>query len=243
MARKTTQFVTGDIYHVIGRGNNKQDIFFSDSDYFRFIKDLYEFNDENTIDTRYRVMGLNLKVTGSDPVTFGRRVRNERKRELLVEILEFCLMPNHAHLLLRQLKDGGISEFMKKVKGGYATYINKKYERIGSLFQSHFKAVGIETDEQLNTIFSYIHCNPCQLVESGWKTTGMLDKKNALNKLESWRWSSYLDYIGKKNFPSLTNRKMFTELYGGPKGCANVVRDWVKHKSDSYEDLRYIALE
>ncbi|MFY9457499.1 MAG: transposase [Candidatus Spechtbacterales bacterium] len=246
MARKTIQLATGNIYHVISRGNAQQNIFFSSKDNFRLIRDLHEFNDVEAIDDRYRQMLLQSKLTGSDPVSLdlGKRGRKDRKRKLLVEILAFCLMPNHFHLLLRQVKDGGISLFMQKVKGGYAAYINKKYDRTGSLFQSHFKAVDIENDYQLNTIFSYIHTNPCQLTEPLWKTAGLRDEKKALATLNSYRWSSYLDYIGKKNFPSLTNRVMFTDLYGGPKGCAGAVGDWIKHKADSYEeDLKYIALE
>lgn len=243
MARKITQLVTGNIYHIVTRGNAQQDIFFKESDYFRMVKDLYEFNDENTIDTRYRVMGSSLKMTGSDPVIFGKRIRIKRKRKLLVEILAFCLMPNHMHLLVRQLQDGGISDFMKKIKGGYAAYINKKYERTGSLFQSHFKAVEIESDEQLNIIFSYIHTNPCQLVDPGWKEAGVRNRTKAMAKLKSHRWSSYLDYTGKKNFPSLTNRSLFTELYRGARGCRGVVEDWVSHKAEAYEDIKHIVLE
>jgi len=247
MPRKIIQFSNGNIYHVMARGNNQQDIFYNDVDYFRMIQDLFEFNDEETIDVRYRQI-LYSKLSGSDPDSlepdsFGKRVRKRRKRKLLVEILVFCLMPNHMHLLLRQSKKDGISDFMKKIKGGYAAYFNTKHNRSGSLFQSHVKAVEIETDIQLNNIFSYIHTNPCQLVEPGWKEAGVSDKKMAVKILKDYRWSSYLDYIGIKNFPSLTSREMFLELYGGLNGCRKNVEDWVSHKADVYEDVKDIALE
>ncbi len=247
MARKTIQLVTDNIYHVVSRGNSQQEIFFQPVDYFRLIRDFYEFNNVEVIDSRYRQMLTKSQLSGSDPDSWsgglGSRKEGKRKRKLLVEILVFCLMPNHFHLLLRQLRDGGISEFMKRVKGGYAAYINKKYERSGSLFQSHFKAVKIENDRQLNTIFSYIHTNPCQLVEPGWKTTGLTSEKKALEVLNIYRWSSYPDYIGRKNFPSLTNREMFTEIYKSTKGCERAVKDWIKHKADSYEDVKDFILE
>jgi len=236
------------LYHVVSRGNNQQDIFFGNRDYFRFLQDLFEFNDEDSIVSTYRSILTN--PSGSDPdglevMVPERRNKHNRskKRKMLVEILAFCLMPNHFHLLLRQVRDKGISLFMKKVKGGYAAYVNKKYERSGSLFQSHFKAVDIENDYQLNTIFSYIHTNPCQLVAPEWKTMGLKNEKMALGKLNSYRWSSYFDYIGRKNFPSLTNRELFTELYGGGKGCERAVKDWIRHKSDCYEDIKQWILE
>lgn len=245
MARGLLQLASGNIYHVISRGNNKQDIAFEDRDYFRLIHDLYEFNDEDAAVSTYRgFLSHNVDSSGSDPdYRVAKGIGDRKKRKLLVEILAFCLMPNHFHLLLRQLKDGGIPLFMKKIKGGYAAYINKKYERTGSLFQSHFKAVGIADDSQLHTIFSYIHTNPCQLMESEWKTAGLKDEEKAVETLNSYRWSSYLDYIGRKNFPSLTNREMFTEMYGGQKGCEDSVRGWIQHKSDSYEEVRELVLE
>ncbi len=241
--RKVIPLITDNIYHVMARGNNHQNIFHVEADYFRLIKDLYEFNDEDTTSGVERVLlWRKPTVTGSDPVTVGKK-RIKKKRKLLVEILVFCFMPNHFHLLLRQLKNGGISEYMKRVKGGYATYLNCKHGSKGSIFQSHIKAVEIKSDDQLNTVFSYIHTNPCQLVEPNWKTAGLRNEKKALEILDSYRWSSYLDYTGKKNFPSLTNRELFMELYGGAKGCANAVRGWIKHKSDSYEDFKQMILE
>ena len=69
-------------------------------------------------------------------------------------------MPNHIHLLLKQIKNNGISEFIRKVEVGYAGYFNKKYGRKGHLFQGRFKAVRIEDNEQLKTVFVYIHTNP-----------------------------------------------------------------------------------
>ncbi len=249
MARKTIQLVTGEkLYHIVSRGNNQQDIFFAERDYFRFVQNLFEFNDENAMISTYRSILSN--SSGSDPdelevITPERQHKTNRnkKRKTLVQILAFCLMPNHFHLLIRQVRDRGTSLFIQKIKGGYAAYINKKYQRTGSLFQSHFKAVDIETDSQLNTIFSYIHTNPCQLAEPLWKSGGLRDEKKALATLNSYRWSSYFDYVGKNNFPSLTNRVMFSKLYGGPKGCAGVVRAWIKHKAESYEDIKSFILE
>ena len=84
---------------------------------------------------------------------------------MLVKILAFCFMPNHIHLLVRQIKNNGITQFMRKFGAGYAAYFNKRYDRRGHLFQGRFKAVHIKNNEQLKTIFVYIYTNSISLVD------------------------------------------------------------------------------
>jgi putative transposase len=153
-------------------------------------------------------------------------------RDLLVEILEFCFMPNHVHLLLRQIRNNGITKFMKKLGTGYGGYFNRRYTRKGHLFQNRFQAIHIETDDQLQTIFVYIHTNPISLVEPKWKEKGIKDKNKAINFIEKYKWSSYLDYINKKNFPSVTNRELLGGVMGKNEKCKKFVNDWIKHKSE-----------
>ncbi|MDE2001122.1 MAG: transposase, partial [Patescibacteria group bacterium] len=130
--------VTGNTYHVLNRGVDKRKIFLDESDYFRFIHDLFEFNDQNPINNvTYHFNGRNNSKDLASPY-----IGAERKpRKLLVEILAFCLMPNHYHLLLRPKLDNGISLFMRKLNMGYAKYFNQKYERNGTLFQGRYKSV------------------------------------------------------------------------------------------------------
>ena len=119
--RKIT-FENNEIYHIINRGVEKRNIFSNDKDYLRFIHDLYEFNDEAPAENIY-YKSVGLESYDAKP----RKVIRERK--LLVEILTFCLMPNHYHLLLRQIKDKGITNFMHKLGTGYTMSFNKKYKR------------------------------------------------------------------------------------------------------------------
>ncbi len=148
-------------------------------------------------------------------------------------------MPNHIHLLLRQIRDNGITDFMRKFGAGYAMYFNKKYNRKGHLFQGRFKAVHIKSEEQLQTVFVYIHTNPISLMDSGWKEEGTKDPIKAMEFLRNYKWSSYLDYIGKKNFPSITNRHFFKKIIGDEKEIQEFVYSWIFYKNitklnDSY---------
>lgn len=215
---KRPQFETGEIYHIYNRGVEKRKIFLKDEDYFRFIHDLFEFNDIIPAGKFFIFGGSTSEYVGTE----------KRKRELLVEILAFCLMPNHYHLLLRQLQNKGITKFMKKLDTGYAMYFNKINKRVGPLFQGIFKAVLIDKQAQFYHIPYYIHLNPLELIMPNWKEEGIKDFQKAEQFLESYRWSSYLDYIGKKNFPSVISDKFLNEVWGGSQKYKSDFKNWLK---------------
>lgn len=192
------QFITNDIYHIYNRGVEKRHIFLDDNDYFRFIHDLYEFND----------MAFAGKF--SHGVLSGTRFPINKDRQLLVEILAFALMPNHFHLLLKQKTDKGISNFMHKLGVGYTNYFNEKNNRVGPLFQGAFKAVALSNDIHFKFLPHYIHLNPVKIIGNS-----VPDNENKLELLKKYRWSSYLDYIGIKNFPSVISLNMRDNLWGG----------------------------
>ena len=151
-------------------------------------------------------------------------------------------MPNHIHLLVRQLKDEGITQFMRKFGTGYATYFNKKYSRMDHLFQGRFKAVHIKTNEQFKNVFVYIHTNGISLVEPKWKEKGIENPEKIVKFLENYKWSSYPDYIGKKNFPSVTKRDFLLKVMGGEKGCKEFIKSWIKYKK-GIKDFGDVVLE
>jgi putative transposase len=118
-------------------------------------------------------------------------------------------MPNHFHLLLRQKKEKGISRFMQKVGTGYSMYFNKKHERVGGLFQGKFKAVHINEEAHFLHLPHYIHTNPLKLNYRG---------RTSVDFLSDYKWSSFPDYIGIKNLPSVTSRGFLLDVFGGEEG-------------------------
>jgi putative transposase len=225
MPRKPREIQVGNIYHLINRGVEKRTIFRKDQDYSRFILALEFFNDQNPI-------GLWNLIERFTPSDLHKRLERSREKpkDRLVDLLAFALMPNHYHLVAQEITPNGISLFMQKL-GGYASYFNKQYDRVGSLFQSRFKSVLIKDDTQLYTIFAYVHTNPVELVEPGWKEFEVQNTSHALQYLQEYRWSSYLDYIGKPNFPMVSQRERFLNFYGDEKKCQDAVEDWVKYKA------------
>ena len=231
---RNIRFVNEEIYHVYNRGVEKREIFIDDRDRFRFIHDLFEFNDEESATfLYYKKPFLQSYETKSH--------RIEHKRKLLVEILVFTLMPNHFHLLLRQRRENGIADFMHKLGVGYAMYFNQKYERTGSLFQGTYKAVLVNQEPHFIHLPYYIHSNSLDIKFPEWREREIKNYKEAMRFLENYRWSSFLDYIGKKNFPSVTQREFLNEFFGGPEQYKKDILKWLKEMD--LEEIKDLTLE
>ncbi len=205
---KKPKFVNNEIYHVYNRGVEKRLISGDDKDRFRFIHNLYEMNNSlPVLNSRYWLARKNNNMEVQLPYI----------REKLVEILAFCIMPNHYHLLLRQVQEKGIVRFMQKLGTAYTNYFNLRNERVGPLFQGRFKAVLIGEDGHLRHLYNYIHLNPLDLSAPEWRENKLNNQQKALDFLNNYRWSSYLDYAGKKNFPSVIDKKLGLEIFENEK--------------------------
>ncbi len=227
MARKPRQFEINGIYHIINRGVEKRKIFLKNQDYSRFILALELFNNHASSNL-WRI------VENFTPTLFEKRLamKREEKRKYLVELLAFALMPNHYHLILREVIPNGISLFMQKL-GGYASYFNQQYDRIGPLFQSRYKSVPIRDDIQLHAVFAYVHTNPIELIEPEWKKFKVRDIRGAIEYLTDYKWSSYRDYMNMQNYPMATQREFFLNFFGGIQKSKQAVYDWIKWKANT----------
>jgi putative transposase len=146
MTARKTPFASGEFYHVFNRGVDKRIIFTDRHDQDRFFQSLVEFNTLDPIGSLYE---NSRRQRGGPTATLS---------EKLVNIIAYCLNPNHYHLILEQLVDGGISELMKRI-GGYTWYFNNKYDRSGTLFQGKFKAVHIDSNEYFLHVSAYVNLN------------------------------------------------------------------------------------
>lgn len=228
------KIITGNIYHALNRGVDKRNIFMDEADRFRFVHDLFEFNNIEAINNLTYYFNNNPKVIARPYI--------ERKpRKLLVEILAFTIMPNHYHLILRPLFDNGITLFMKRLNMGYARYFNEKYERNGALFQGRYKSIAVTNEAHFIHLPYYIHLNPLDLIAPEWRKRELKNYKKAVEFLKSYRWSSHLDYLGIKNFPSVTSREFLLEFFGGTKEYQRKTEDWLKNLD--LENIKDISLE
>lgn len=226
-----------EIFHTLNRGVDKRRIFISKEDYFRFIHDLFEFNDENWVNNVYR------RFHNQNNDYQWQKTEKKEPRKLLVDVLAFCLMPNHYHLLLTPRIENGISKFMQKLNMGYAKYFNEKYQRKGTLFESRYKSIIIKNEAHFIHLPFYIHLNPLDLETPEWRQRELKDYKKAIKFLESYRWSSHLDYIGKKNFPSVTKRDFLLKFFGGEKQYQKSIYDWLKELKIENDEFKKFTLE
>jgi len=189
---RTTNLENGSVYHIYNRGVEKRNIFLDNSYYHKFLNNLWDLNDNHpTPDNRIH------------------RDRDSVKREKLVEIYAYVLMPNHYHLVIRQLVDGGIEKFMRKLGVSYSMYFNIREKRVGPLFQGRFKAKLVEDDVQLLQLIKYIHLNPLKIYKPNYLEHGTVDKKEAFDYVEKYPWSSYGHYAKEKKSDLIDD---FTEV-------------------------------
>jgi len=151
-------------------------------------------------------------------------------RDCLVNIHAFVMMSNHHHILAEQINEKGISLFMRKVHTGYTNAFNLKNERKGHLFEGPFKSVRIEDDAHYAFLICYIHANPLDIWMKDWKQKKLTDYniKKAFDFLEKYKWSSHLDYLGKRNFPSLINKNFLLNYFDGTQGYKEFFIDWLR---------------
>lgn len=149
---RKTPFVNGEYYHVYNRGTDKRNIFSDEKDMIRFLKSMIIFN---CVDGVGSIRDMPNISQMSDVWDVKREFEDKNK---MIEFVVFCLNPNHFHFILRQIVDGGISEFMKRL-GGYTKYFNEKHQRSGVLFQGKFKSIHINSNEYLLHLSAYVNLN------------------------------------------------------------------------------------
>lgn len=150
------QFVIDGYYHIYNRGVEKRDIFLDEQDYLVFLSYLKQYLKQEK---------------GSDPHTLA----------LEIDLIAFCLMPNHYHLLVKQKTINGITKLTRAVCTNYVMYFNKKYDRVGTLFQGKYKAALVDNDSYILHLSRYIHLNPYPGSDP-----------------KSYPYSSYSYYLGDK---------------------------------------------
>ena len=172
--------VTNEIYHVFNRGVASQPTFFNKRDYDRALESFFYYQNSKPPIKYSRFLSL--------PVKQRTEILQDlsKKKNYLVEIISYCLMPNHFHFLLRQIQEECIAKFMSNFTNIYTRYINTKLERAGPLFTGKFKSVRIETQKQLLHVSRYIHLNPY---------TSFVVK--SFEGLQKYHYSSFPEFIGR----------------------------------------------
>ena len=167
------------IYHIYNRSIAKYQIFNDPADYLRMLEvlELFKFTDFKQSYSSFTKLTNELQYDIK-----GKLIKSSDK---LVEIIAYCLMPTHFHLILKQVADNGITTFMARVQNSYSRYFNQRHRRKGPLWEGHFNNTSIDTDELILHITRYLHINAV--------TAKIVDRP------EDWPYSSYFEYIDSRN--------------------------------------------
>lgn len=219
------KFAEGEFYHLYNRGVDKRTVFSSSTDYKRFLAYLIAVNSRVTEPIRYSVatkdlQGLALETAGSGSM-----------RQPLVAVGAYCLMPNHFHLYVTQLADGGISKFMQRLQTAYTMYFNQKHERSGSLFQGTFKAEHVDNDAYAKYLFSYIHLNPAKLKDPKWKERGRGQVKHLADHVREYPYSSLREYISRQHV--ITNPESFPAYISNTRELNDHIDYWLRFRDSA----------
>jgi len=168
--RRKTIFTKDGIYHLFNRTIAKFAIFNYENSAERFL-DLIDYCNDSAEKPSFS------KIQNYERSKIVGQTENHR----VVKILAYSLMPNHYHLVLKQLTDHSVSEYLGRVDNSMSKYVNQVIDRKGPLWESRFKSVQINSEEQLKHSVRYTHLNP---------TTD-----NLVSKPEDWKYSSYRDFI------------------------------------------------
>ena len=219
---RKVKFAPAEYYHVYNRGNNKQIVFNDIRDWIRFLFILLYFQSPLPIHNIGKTVSHYIKhrvfnITGetTEKITANR----------YVELVSFSLMPNHFHILLREIKNNGISQYMQRIQNSYTKYFNTKYKKVGHVFQGPFQAVHIENNRQILHLSAYIHRNSREIV--GWK-----------NKEHLFPWSSYQDFVIGNRWGNLLENQIIISQFNS----LNMYRNFVEN-SKTKDIKRELVLE
>ena len=216
-------YIENGYYHIYNRGVEKRIIFQDEQDYKVFLAYLKVYLNPPTKPGNRIVIIKNKTFK-----TYTRPLNNYHQQ---LDLLSYCLMPNHFHLLVRQNENRIIESFMRSLSTKYSVYFNKRYDRVGSLFQGPYKAVLIEHDNQLLHLSRYIHLNPA---------TTKVSPLYALHR----GYSSYIDYIGKRHTPWLKTKEVLSFFKTAQKtGLRDVlsyqsfIEDYMHDSKETLEEM------
>lgn len=215
--------VTDEIYHVFNRGIDHRPTFTNAREYQRAWETLiyYQFISPP--------MRLSMYLVTKEQVR-EKLLLEMKQTSRLIDILSFVFMPNHFHFLVKQKTDGGTSKFLSNLQNSYTRYFNIRYKRKGPLFLDQFKAVRVETDEQLLHVSRYIHLNP-------YSSFVVKTPEDLLN----YKWSSLAEYLQTVDNP-ICERQTILSFFKDSKTFQKFIFDQADYQR-KLESIKHLALE
>jgi REP element-mobilizing transposase RayT len=215
----------GEYYHIFNRGVDKRKIFGDEKDFSRFCVSMDLLNDEQDgLMNKWR--DFKKCVPRAQLSEFKKKYLEKRKN--LVDIIAFCLNPNHYHMLLRQRGDKGVEKFMHRLGTSYTNYFNERNARSGSLFQGRFKSTHINSNSLLFYLSVYVNCN---------------SEIHGIAKAKEYYWCSYGDYLGiRDDFKDILKKDLLTENFGKSGKYEEFANEHIQYFKEKKSDEKLAKL-
>lgn len=221
---RKTIFANGEYYHIFNRGVDKREIFSDERDFERFLLSMNLLNDKND---GLMIEWRDFKKSESNATINDFLKRSFRKRTLLVEIIAYCLNPNHYHFILKQVSDKGIEKFLHKIGISHTKYFNDKHKRSGSLFQGVFKSAHIDSNEYLLYLSAYVNKN---------------NFIHGYNTNDNWEYSSLPDYLEMRN-DGLVTKDIILNQFRNIEEYSQFMKENALYMKNKKELDRYVIEE
>jgi putative transposase len=219
---RKTQFANYEYYHIYNRGVDKRTVFEDESDFFRFYISLILLNSEKDglMDDWRDFRKWHPRAQLSE------FMKKCPKGDSVVELVAYCLNPNHYHLLLRQKKENGIKKYMHKVSTSYTNYFNAKQDRSGSLFQGRFKSSHIKSTGKLLYMSVYVSCN---------------SEVHGISPAKNYPWCSFSEYTSTISKSKLCGgKKVISDNFRNQEDFKDFAKENIKHMKERKEDERLL---
>lgn len=214
---RKTIFAENEHYHLCSRGLDREQLFKDDRDYIRFLFLMLYYQSPLKLNNTSYYVSCYLK---KERFCLNELKLKELAKRRQLEVVSFALMPNHFHILIKNIEEHAASAYMQRVLMAYGKYYNEKYKRVGHVFDGPYKCTHIENNKQLLHVSCYIHKNP-------------IDIKDYSFNYESYPYSSYQDYIGNNRWDELLKPNIVLSQFKSPSNY----KDFVSTNPTKEEDL------
>ena len=242
ITRREIGFEKSIPYHLLIRAVEGRKIFVSEEDCWRFIFQTYAANIGRPIP--------NLKrrdiIKAAQAILYGEEIPENFiiiEHPPLVNFFSFVLVLTHIHFILVPNTPEGISKYTQKLKTGFAMYYNLKHNRHGNLFEKPYKIIPIQTNFQMDAVLRYVNVkNVLDVYQPGWQEKGLKNKKEALEFLNKYQFSSFPDLFGKRNSKILASRSILEKHLGkeiteSKEEYLNFIKDYLQKNIKSFYPL------